>query len=251
MKNKASFNSELTKFGIGIFETMKVINGKVIFLEEHLSRMYSSIEKLNLNMPIEKRELKEKINCFIENVDYKALRVSVYDEGFNIQLRNINYTYDDYKEGFKLNISPIKRGKSILYNHKTTNYFENMYSKKYALSKNFNEALMVSLNDEVLEGSMTNIFFIKENKVYTPIIDKSALPGIIRFKVIDICKKMNIELIEKIIKLDEIKDFEFCFITNSLIDLMKVITINNINYQKENNIFRKINSNLKEIYYGY
>ncbi len=251
MKNKVSFNSELTKFGIGIFETMKVINGKVIFLDEHLSRMYNSIEKLNLNIGIRKSELEERIHYYTEKVEYKALRVSVHDEGFNIQLRDIGYTCDDYKEGFKLNISPIKRGKSILYNHKTTNYFENMYSKKYALSRNFNEALMVSLNDEVLEGSMTNIFFIKENKVYTPVIDESALPGIIRFKVIDICKKMNIELIEKIIKLDEIKEFEFCFITNSLMDLMKVITINNINYQKENNIFRKINCNLKEMYYGY
>lgn len=250
MKNKASFNSELTKFGIGIFETIKVINGKAMFLDEHLSRMYSSIEKLNINMTIKKSELKEKINSYTEKVEYKALRVSLYDEGFNIQLRDVNYTQEDYKEGFKLNISPIKRGKSILYNHKTTNYFENMYSKRYALSKNFDEALIVSLNDEVLEGSMTNIFFIKENKVYTPIIDKSALPGIIRFKVIDICKKMNIELIEKVIKLDEIEEFEFCFITNSLIDLMKVVMINNINYQKENKIFRKIHCNLKEIYYG-
>ncbi|WFD12115.1 aminotransferase class IV [Tepidibacter hydrothermalis] len=251
MKNKASFNSELTKFGIGVFETIKVINGKAIFLDEHLSRMYSSVEKLNLNLSIQKSELKDKINYYTQKVDYKALRVSIYDEGYNIQLRDINYTNDDYKEGFKLNISPIKRGQSILYNHKTTNYFENMYSKRYALSKNFNEALIVSLNDEVLEGSMTNIFFIKENKVYTPVIDKSALPGIIRSKVINICKKMNIELIEKIIKLDEIEDFEFCFITNSLIDLMKVIMINNIKYKKENDLFRKINCDLKEMYYGY
>ncbi|CAH2213696.1 aminotransferase class IV [Tepidibacter aestuarii] len=251
MKSKVSFDSELTKFGIGIFETMKIINGKVIFLDEHLNRMYTSIEKLNLNRPIEKNELKEKISCFAENVAYKALRVSVYDEGYNIQLRDINYTNNDYKDGFKLNISPIKRGKSILYNHKTTNYFENMYSKRYALSKNFNEALIVSLNDKVLEGSMTNIFFIKENKVYTPSIEKSLLPGIIRAKVIYICKKMNIELIERVIELDEIKDFEFCFITNSLIDLMKVITINDVNYKEENNIFRKINCKLKEMYYEY
>ncbi|WP_099189213.1 aminotransferase class IV [Tepidibacter mesophilus] len=251
MKNSVSFDSELTKFGIGIFETMKVINGKVIFLEEHLSRMYNSIEKLNFNTSIEKSELKDKINCFVETVNYKALRVSVYDEGYNIQLRNIDYTNADYKEGFKLNISPIKRGKSILYNHKTTNYFENIYSKRYALSKKFDEALLVSLDDEVLEGSMTNVFFIKENKIYTPTVDESVLPGIIRSKVIHICKKMNIELIESVIKLDEIKNFEFCFITNSLIDLMKVISINNINYQKENDIFRKINCKLKEIYYGY
>jgi len=250
MKNKVSFNSELTKFGIGIFETIKVINGKAMFLDEHLSRMYSSIEKLNINMSIEKSELKDKINYYIEKIDYKALRVSLYDEGFNIQLRDIKYTKDDYEEGFKLNIAPIKRGKSILYNHKTTNYFENMYSKRYALSKNFDEALIVSLNDEVLEGSMANIFFIKESKVYTPITNESALPGIIRFKVIDICKKMNIELIEKVIKLDEIERFEFCFITNSLMDLMKVTIINNINYQKENYIFNKINFNLKELYYG-
>jgi 4-amino-4-deoxychorismate lyase len=98
---------------------------------------------------------------------------------------------------------------------------------------------------------MSNIFFIKENTVYTPIIDKSVLPGIIRAKVISICKKTDIELIEKIIKLDEIKNFEFCFITNSLMDLMMVTRINNINYKKESNIFRKINSKLKELYYEY
>ncbi|SHG96658.1 aminotransferase class IV [Tepidibacter thalassicus] len=251
MKNSASFKSDLTKFGIGVFETIKICRGNAIFLDKHLDRMYNSIKELNISFAVSKDILKKEIINYINDIEYKALRVTAFDEGYNFSLRDIPYIDEDYERGYNLKISPIRRGKSLIYKHKTSNYFENIYSKKYALNKGYDEALFVNLDNKVLEGSMTNIFFIKGEKVYTPRCDLYILSGIMRNEVICILNKLGITVLEKEIDLGEIDKFEFCFITNSLIDLMKVNSIEYINYKKENELFNLIDLQLKEMYNGY
>ncbi|SHK07314.1 aminotransferase class IV [Tepidibacter formicigenes] len=251
MKDKASFKSYLTKFGIGVFETIKVHNGNAIFLDKHLDRMYNSIKELNISFRISKNVLKKEIINYIKDIKYKALRVTIFDEGYNFSLRDISYKVEDYKKGYNLKISPIKRGKSLIHKYKTTNYFENIYSKRYALNEGYDEALFINMKNKILEGAMTNIFFIKEKKVYTPKEDLYILPGIIRSEVINILNSLSVDVLEEEIDLKEISKFEFCFITNSLMDLMRVNCIENINYNKENDLFNIINLKLKEKYNEY
>lgn len=250
MKNSASFESSLSRFGIGLFETIKVINGKPIFIDEHMDRIYDSIRELDINFKISKDSLKEEIFKYIENEDYKALRITVFDEGYNLSLRNINYTCEDYINGYKINISPIRRGNSFIYKHKTTNYAENIYSKKYAADNGYDEAIFINTENKILEGSMTNIFFIKDKKVYTPKEDMYILPGIIRNEIIKIIRDLNIQILECEIDFKEIHEFDFCFITNSLVDIIKVNNIEDIQYKKENDLFNQIVSKLKEKIYG-
>ena len=108
MKNNISFNSELCKFGIGLFETIKVTNRPIDF-DIHMDRIFNSIKELNLNIKLERKFIENEILNYIENnnIINKALRLTVFDEGYNISTRDILYTQDMYKKGFKLNISPI------------------------------------------------------------------------------------------------------------------------------------------------
>ena len=79
-----------------------------------------------------------------------------------------------------ITISPIKRGDSIIYRHKTTNYYENIYTKRYASENNFDDGIFVNQQDIILECSMSNIFFIKEDKIYTPHRNLPILNGIMK-----------------------------------------------------------------------
>lgn len=241
MKNNVSFSSELSKFGIGLFETIKIEDGP-LDLDLHMNRMFKSIESLNMNIKYHKEFLTQSILNYIDEnkIKNKALRITVFDEGYNISTRPITYNEEIYKKGFKLTISPIKRGDSIIYKHKTTNYYENIYTKRYATENNFDDGLFVNYENIILECSMSNIFFIKKDKIYTPHGELPILNGIMKRKILDICKNLNIEVIEGEIKLEDIKNFDFAFISNSLMKAMKISQIDKIAYPSNNELFKRI-----------
>lgn len=238
MKSNVSFNSSLSKFGIGLFETIRV-EEEAIDLDLHLKRLFNSIRELKLNIEYDIEFLKDKILKYIRNneVCNKAIRITVFDEGYNISTRDIPYNNEIYKNGIKLNISSIRRGNSILYRHKTTNYFENIYTKNTAVENGFDDGIFLDTNDVILECSMSNIFFIKGKTVFTPHKDLPILNGTIRKRVSDICGELNIELVETEIKISEIEDFEFSFVTNSLMKAIKVTKIEGVPYKKNNELF--------------
>ncbi|MDX5700925.1 aminotransferase class IV, partial [Clostridioides difficile] len=91
MKNNVGFDSSLSKFGIGLFETIRVKNGIAIDLNIHIERMISSINCLDLDINYKKDFLINEIVTYIkkENVINKALRITVFDEGYNISIRDI------------------------------------------------------------------------------------------------------------------------------------------------------------------
>ena len=151
------------------------------------------------------------------NLKNKALRLTVFDEGYNISLRDITYNEDTYKKGFSLCISPIKRGDSIIYRHKTTNYFE---------------------------SSMSNIFFIKSNTIYTPKSSSPILNGIMKSNVKSICKNLDINLVECDINISCIDEYDAVFVTNSLMGIMPVTNICDVNYDKNYDLIKKLQKNL-------
>ena len=243
MKNSVSFNSDLTKFGIGLFETIRV-DKKPIDLDLHMDRMFNSKEKLNMNFKYSKEFLKNEILKYIDinNIENKALRLTVFDEGYNISIRDIPYNNYIYEKGFKLMLSPIKRGNSIIYKHKTTNYYENIYVKRYANERGFDDGLFLDTYGNILECSMSNIFFIKGNCVYTPSSNLPILNGIMKKRIFSICREISIPLIEKNINISEILDYDFVFISNSLMNVMKVTQIEDTFYNSSNVLFDKIAS---------
>ena len=174
----------------------------------------------------------------------KALRLTVFDEGYNISLRDITYNEDTYKKGFSLCISPIKRGDSIIYRHKTTNYFESMYSKHYATDRNFNDAIFLDSLNNILECSMSNIFFIKSNTIYTPKSSSPILNGIMKSNVKSICKNLDINLVECDINISCIDEYDAVFVTNSLMGIMPVTNICDVNYDKNYDLIKKLQKNL-------
>ena len=241
MKNNISFNSELCKFGIGLFETIKVTNRPIDF-DIHMDRIFNSIKELNLNIKLERKFIENEILNYIENnnIVNKALRLTVFDEGYNISTRDILYTQDMYKKVFKLNISPIKRGNSILYKHKTTNYFEYIYTKNYANEKGFDDGIFLNSEGTILECSMSNIFFIKDDIVLTPSSNLPILNGTKKKRIIETCQELNIKVEETEINVNEIHKFDFIFISNSLMGAMKVAQIEDILYDDKNIIFDRI-----------
>ena len=89
-------------------------------------------------------------------------------------------------------------------------YVNSILASQEAKANNFDEALLLDMNDNVAEGPGANLFFEKDGKLFTPALG-NILPGITRATVIEICDELNIDIIEKIFKVDELKNADAVF----------------------------------------
>ncbi|MGL5755090.1 MAG: aminotransferase class IV [Paraclostridium sp.] len=239
MKNNVTFNSGLSKFGIGLFETIRIDDGVCVCLDMHLDRIFKSINDLKLDINQDQENIKKILLDYVKrkNIKNKALRLTLFDEGYNISTRKIIYDESIYKVGFRLTVSPTKRGNNILYKHKTTNYFENIYMKRYALENVFDDTIFLDYKNNILECSMSNIFFIKDRKIYTPNKELPILNGIMKKRIEELCVELRINMIETDIKITEIDRFDFCFISNSLMGIMKVTYVDDTKFKDYSEVF--------------
>lgn len=214
-------------FGLGLFETIYIFRGRAIFLKEHLERMNNSIESLGLN--IEKISEWEIIKYLEKTNEYKeneVLKIVVSEKNKIFLKRPYTYNFEQYERGFKLNFSATKKNENSTFTyHKSLNYADNICEKRKSLKLGYDEALFLNSKNFICEGATSNIFFVKDNKIFTPNINSGLLNGIIRQWIIK-----NFEVVEQEIAYSEIKNYDEAFITNSLMGIMPVVSIENINY---------------------
>jgi len=238
-------------YGDGLFETMRVYSGKIFRLEHHLDRLFQSARSIFIELPITKNEIQSAIYAAIKlnglsdsivrltvtrgelgsgvNVDYsspptivilvkpvKAISKKTYKEGIGIKL---------YKK------SAI-RTQGISNKIKSCNYLSNIILRENALKENFFEAVLLDHNHNVTEGTISNIFIIKNNQLKTPILNEFVLSGIIRQAILDLCLENNIPFKEDRITERELYEADELFLTNSGIEILPV---RNINHHKLKN----------------
>lgn len=219
-------------FGQGLFETI-LVKDKPIFLDEHLNRINEGLKKLNINKTITKDYFMD--NFYKLNQKNCALKLVVTEENTLFSTREIPYKEKDYKKGFNLKLSSIKRNpESHVVYLKTLNYLDNIIEKEIATKEGFNEVIFQNTNGHLTEGSTSNIFFIKNNILHTPSVKCGLLNGIIRMWIIN-----NFKVVEGNFNIKDILNSDGAFITNSLLGVMKINSINNINI-KDSNLTKEI-----------
>lgn len=214
-------------FGKGVFETIHVCE-KPIFLEEHLNRINYGMKVLGINKEVLKEEVLSNISLL--KCKNKALKIMVSEENTIYSCRDIPYTVQDYKNGFSLKVSDVKRNPySNMTYIKSFNYCDNILEREEALKEGYNEVLFLNVHDKIAEGSISNIFFIKDNVIYTPKVQCGLLKGIVRDYLISEIEhdgKFCIEQGE--FELKELYDADGIFLTNSLLGVIKVKRINDV-----------------------
>lgn len=214
-------------FGRGLFETI-LVKDKPIFLEEHLNRLNEGLKKLNINKTITKDYVMD--NFYKLNINNCVLKLVVTEENTLFSTREIPYKEKDYEKGFDLKISSIKRNpESHGVYLKTLNYLDNILEKEIATKEGFNEVIFQNPSGYLAEGSTSNIFFIKNNILHTPSVECGLLNGVIRMWLIN-----NFKVVQGKFTIEDILHCDGAFITNSLLGIMKINSINNINIKDSN-----------------
>lgn len=207
-------------FGRGLFETM-LVKKRPIFLTEHLNRINSGLQVIGVNKKITEEDVLKSVSKL--KCEDCVLKLVVTDKNVIYSTRKNNYTEEQYKKGFSIKISTIKRNpySKITY-LKSLNYLENILEHEDCIQEGYNEVVFFNTSGKLSEGSVSNVFFIKDKKIYTPSTDCGLLNGTIRKFIIN-----NYDIIEGEFIEEELMNSDEIFLTNSIMGIMKVSRIHN------------------------
>jgi len=230
-------------YGDGLFETMRAYSGQVFMLDEHLSRLFDSVDKLEVPLRKDRETLKSAIeklldiNCLSD----ANIRLTVsrgvhkgvltlnddYDPTIAITAKEISpYPPEYYTHGARVIIGSIRQNSfSPLSHHKSLSYFNNILAKEEARKKGVFEAILLNTEGEIAEGTISNVFIVKSEKVFTPPVSSHILPGITRKVVLGIIPQLELRVTEKRLIPEDLFNSSEVFLTNSIMEVMPVIEV--------------------------
>ncbi|SHK06518.1 aminotransferase class IV [Tepidibacter formicigenes] len=234
-----------------IYEVIRVIEGQPLFLEEHLERMEKSAKLIDFNLNKSKEEISNEVyklidknNCNNMNIKFLCSNLDKDNQDFFLYFIKSYYPEEHlYKKGIHT-ISYYSERKNP--NAKVVNIKLREKISQKLKEENAFEALLVNNEGLITEGSRSNMFFVKDNKLYTAPA-KDVLLGVTRNKIMDICKKLNIEVIEESIKKSDIYNLEGAFMTSTSVNVIPIKSIDDILINSlENPIIKKIGKAYEE-----
>lgn len=221
-------------YGDAVFETVKIVNSKILFLEDHYFRLMASMRVVRMEIPMNftMEYLEEQILSVVNanGISNSArARITVYrnDGGYYlpknntvsflvhaIALGNTKYLFspapyevDLYKDFYIT--------KQLLSSIKTTNKIINITASVFADENGLDNCLLLNDSKNVVEAIQGNVFMLLGNKLVTPPVSEGCLNGIMRKQILSLAKKIeNIEVVEEIISPFDLQKADEIFITN-------------------------------------
>jgi branched-chain amino acid aminotransferase len=229
--------------GDGLFETMRAYNGRVFRLQEHLARLRASAEFLRLTVPATDSRIEGRIAELIHRNGsleaYVRITLTRGQGGRGLRMggdfaptlliavsKLVPYPAEQYRHGAKLIVSRYRQNSaSPLVRHKTLSYLLYVLARQEAMDAGMNGALLLNEHGELTEESVSNVFLVKGGSVITPPVHCGLLPGITRGVVMELCGQAGIEIEERPISGGEIFECDEMFLTNSLMEIMPVQSV--------------------------
>ncbi|MGL4730119.1 MAG: aminotransferase class IV [Clostridium sp.] len=230
-----------------IYEVIRIINGKPLFLKEHIERLINSIEIMNLNIIIDKKVIKKEMEELINKNKVIEGNIKIILDKENRYMFFIPHNYpseDMYNDGVD---TILYFGERENPNAKVINNdFRKIVNEKINES-NVYEAILVDKNGFITEGSRSNIFLVVDGEVITS-PTKSVLPGITRMKIIECCEKIGLKIREENFNYQNISTIEGAFISGTSPKVLPIRKIDNLKIDsKTNENISKIMKNFNEL----
>ena len=228
-------------YGDGVYETMRVYDGVLFMLAEHIRRLYRSASSISLAIPLGMDSLKISLyETLIANSlrnAYVRLTVSRGEGPIGLDpglcgnptvviiaqgLKEYPRSY--YEKGISLIIAKTRRNlrEAVDPSIKSLNFLNNILAKIEAGKKDAYEALMLNVNDKLTEGTVSNMFFCRDDVICTPSPGCGILDGITRGIVIDIARRDGLKVREGEFTREDIYSADEVFITNTTLEVMPV-----------------------------
>ena len=229
-----SVNNRAFLYGDSVFETLKVVNNSILFLEDHYFRLMAAMRIVRMEIPMNftLEYFEEQILSLVKtnNCESSArIRFSVYrnEGGFYLPMVNtISYIIQSValpNQYYSLDQNPYEVelykdfyvSKQLLSSLKTNNKMVHITGSIFAKENGYDNCLILNETKNVVEALQGNIFMVLEGRLITPPISEGCLNGIMRKQILAIAKKNNeYEVVEAVISPFDLQKAEELFITN-------------------------------------
>ena len=240
-------------YGDAVFETVKIVNSKILFLEDHYFRLMSAMRIVRMEIPMNftMEYFEEQILILVNTLNYSQsarARVTVFrEDGGNYlpetntvsylisasklqsqhySIENNQYEVDLYKDYYV--------AKHLLSSIKTTNKIINVTASIFAKENSLDNCLLINENKNIIEALQGNLFMLVDNKLITPPISEGCLNGIMRKQIISIVKKMpKMVVAEEPISPFELQKASELFITNVIKGIQPITRYRKTEYKTD------------------
>jgi len=230
-------------YGDGMFESIRIIGGHPINVENHFARILKTAKALRMRIPtfFTADFLKEKI---VELVKKSSIsgggkcrvsidRMSEGNGGYHPQNNEISFFIEVFplvnnffelnSKGLEVDIfQAIKKQKNLLANFKTKSALMNVMASVMAQEKELDDYLFVNENDNIIESSNSNLFIVSNGVLYTPGLDDGCVAGTMRMQLINIALENKIKVYESSIFPQNLLVADELFLTNAIRGLVWV-----------------------------
>lgn len=232
-------NTELTQnrgllYGDAVFETLKISNGKILFLEDHYFRLMASMRVIRMEIPMNftMEFLEEQVLEVVKAKDILSsarARITVYrnDGGFYLPTTNTisylihaapleNATYVFQNSVYEVDLfKDFYIAKQLLSSIKTTNRLVNITGSIFASENGLDNCLLLNDTKNVVEALQGNLFMLVGSKLTTPPLTEGCLNGIMRKQIFQLAKKIDgLEVVEEVISPFDLQKADELFLTN-------------------------------------
>jgi branched-chain amino acid aminotransferase len=237
-----SVNNRSFLYGDGVFETLKIVDGKILFFEDHYFRLMASMRIIRMEIPMSftLEFLEEEILKLtaINKLEHSArVRFTVFrDEGgfyspttnsisYVIQISPLlNKTYQIEKAIFEVDLyKDYVVTKQLLSTLKTTNKMIQVTASIFAKENQLDSCLLINDTKNVIEAISGNLFMLMGSQLITPAISEGCLNGIMRKQIMSLAKQLEgIEIVEKEISPFDLQKADELFITNVIVGIQPI-----------------------------
>lgn len=230
--------------GLSVYEILKIVSGIPLFFESHIDRLHNSltisgIDGYNITNDEFLHQVENlcKINqSYFGNIELRVVKTSKKIISY---LGFVQHTYPfplNYINGVNTSLMQLER---INPNAKVKQTHARIEADKFLENNTVFEVLLVDSQSNITEGSRSNMFYIKNNIVYTAPLE-FVLPGITRKFVIEALKNSNITINEKLLSVKELREIDIAFLCGTSLGILPIRQIDNYKYDVKNKVLRTV-----------
>lgn len=237
-ESKVDIEDRGYQFGDGVYEVIRVYNGEMFTANGHIERLFNSAKEINIELSFEKKDLEQQFNELLRENHVQeggiyfqitrgvAPRKHQYKNG--IQPQTVGYTFSVKKpEEEQTNGVAAITAEDLRWlrcDIKSLNLLYNVMTKQKASGEGAFEAVLIR-DGAVTEGTSSNIFAVKDGKVYTHPANHLILNGITRRELLNIFEIEQIPFEEKAITEQELASVDELFLTSTTAEVVSIITL--------------------------
>ena len=240
------------RYGDGFFETMKMVNGKVILADYHFERLFQSLQVMHFEKPAFYTAAyfnEQVLNLAKKNGHEKMARIrltifrgegGLYDTennfpNFIVQTWEMNKALNSFNEnGLVLDIFPDARKSCDLYSAvKSNNYLPYAMAAFWARKKQLNDAIVLNSYERIAEATIANIFIVKDGMIKTPPLSEGCVSGVARKYLLKCLRNESMPVEETPLAVDDLSSASEIFLTNAAYHIKWVRQLGENNYNQQ------------------